>query len=365
MATFDFVFQGGGAKGVALSGGLTAFEERGHTVGRLVGTSAGAITAACTAVGFSGADNLAGSLVKTPDGKNIYSTFADTPVLTDDELESSELFRVVKALPLPLPGKWEEKLDLSVVRTLAKVDLVASMILLWEKGGMYRGDAFLKWMHASLESKGAGYGDATFAELFARTNRDLSCVTTDTTERRMLVLNHRTAPDLPVVWGVRMSMSIPFYWEEVRWRAEWGKYLGRDVTGHTLVDGGVVSNFALSLLADPDDDEVRLVMGEVPASARNPVAGLSLDADLAVPGQPAAAAKSPTRPMARRIEELLDTMMDAHDGSVDDAHPELIVRLPVQGYGTTEFDMSDERTRALYEGGRSAAAAWLEKRPAV
>lgn len=35
------------------------------------------------------------------------------------------------------------------------------------------------------------------------------------THDRLLVLNHRTAPDCPVVYAVRMSMSIPLVWDEV------------------------------------------------------------------------------------------------------------------------------------------------------
>ena len=60
---------------------------------------------------------------------------------------------------------------------------------------------------------------------------DLSLVVTDTTNREMLVLNHRTAPDVPVAMAVRMSMSIPFVWREVVWHKEWGTYCGTDKTG--------------------------------------------------------------------------------------------------------------------------------------
>jgi len=39
-------------------------------------------------------------------------------------------------------------------------------------------------------------------------------------------------------------MSIPLVWDEVVWQKEWGAYLGRDLTGHLVVDGGVLSNQA-------------------------------------------------------------------------------------------------------------------------
>ena len=40
---YDLVFEGGGAKGMVFVGALQVFESLGHTPGRLMGTSAGAI----------------------------------------------------------------------------------------------------------------------------------------------------------------------------------------------------------------------------------------------------------------------------------------------------------------------------------
>jgi len=45
MATFDIVFEGGGAKGTAFVGALDVLFAAGHKHRRLIGTSAGAITA--------------------------------------------------------------------------------------------------------------------------------------------------------------------------------------------------------------------------------------------------------------------------------------------------------------------------------
>jgi len=42
----------------------------------------------------------------------------------------------------------------------------------------------------------------------------------------------------------------------------------------------------------------------------------------------------------------------------------LVVRLPAQGYGTTEFDMSDDRRTALVETGRNAMRDYLDNPPA-
>ena len=39
----------------------------------------------------------------------------------------------------------------------------------------------------------------------------------------------------------------------------------------------------------------------------------------------------------------------------------MVVRLAAAGYGTTEFDMSDDRRNALVRAGKDAMAAHLEK----
>ena len=344
MAILDVVFEGGGAKGVALSGAVGAILARGHRLGRLVGTSAGAITATNLAIGYRPEEILVSSKLRTPDGQPIYSSFNDAPSLSPDELRSTGLYHALARLPLPMPAAWEANVDMALLRGLLAVPGVASMVSLVELGGMHRGEAFLVWMQG----------------LYEATRVDLSVVTTDTTARRMLVLNHRTAPDVPVAWGVRMSMSIPFYWDEVVWRAEWGTYLGQRIDGHVLVDGGVVSNFPLQIVADPDDTEVIKWMGAVAADARNPVLGLFLDADIAVAGQPPPPSNTH---ISCRISALLDTLMSARDNGVFDANQDRIVRLPVGGYGTTEFTMSDSRMDALYNAGFQAAEAWCVAHP--
>ena len=42
---YDLVFEGGGAKGMAFVGAMQEFEAAGHTYDRVLGTSAGSITA--------------------------------------------------------------------------------------------------------------------------------------------------------------------------------------------------------------------------------------------------------------------------------------------------------------------------------
>ena len=50
---YDLVFEGGGAKGMVFVGALREMERRGHTYGRFLGTSAGAIMATFAAAGLT------------------------------------------------------------------------------------------------------------------------------------------------------------------------------------------------------------------------------------------------------------------------------------------------------------------------
>jgi predicted acylesterase/phospholipase RssA len=165
-----------------------------------------------------------------------------------------------------------------------------------------------------------------------------------------------------------MSMSIPFVWQEVRWQKNWGRYRGDDITGHTVVDGGVLSNFPMNLVTGRDD-EIIAVMGAT-GNDSTPQFGLLIDETLTVPGADATARpaekgnlldKAKELKTIQRVLRLVDTMTDANDQFVMSAHPDKICRLPAKGYGTTEFDMTDERVRLLVKAGQESAKACLDR----
>jgi len=188
----------------------------------------------------------------------------------------------------------------------------------------------------------------------------------------MLVLNHRTAPHCPTIWAVRMSMSIPFVWQEVQWSPSWGTYRGRHIAGHTIVDGGVLSNFPINLLVS-DSTETRALMGDPQTPAQTlgllideslPVADASAREDIPDPKKPVVDLESRWFITLHRITHLVDTMMKSHDNTAMIDHKDLICRLPAQGYGTTEFDMSDARVAALVAAGRAAMESYFNPRSA-
>lgn len=354
MAEFDVVFEGGGAKGSAFVGALGALEAAGHGMRRLIGTSAGAITATLVAAGYSPEEMLAAVNEKVG-GKPRFATFMDHPRAADftpAQRDSSDTFRALQTVHLPVVAGD------ALLRLLLDTPVYPTLFSVVECGGVFAGQAFVAWLTEKLAAKGIMATD-TLATFFQKKQVDLSVVASDTADMEMLVLNHRTAPEVPVVWAVRMSMSIPMVWREVVWQASWGSYMGRSKTGNTIVDGGVLSNFPIRLIAE----SVPEIMGDTdPNGALN--LGLLLDEQLPVPGI------SPSPPpvdlaesrVVQRLSRLMDTMMGAQDNEEIRNHKSEVCRLPVKGYGTTEFNMPDAKLKALVDGGRDALVAHLKAR---
>jgi hypothetical protein len=67
-------------------------------------------------------------------------------------------------------------------------------------------------------------------------------------------------------------------------------------------------------------------------------------------------------PAVRRLNGLLNTVLGARDTMVMNAFEECVIHLPAQGYGTTEFDMSDRRRDALVAAGQAAMQAYFKRR---
>lgn len=315
LAHADLVFEGGGVKGIGLAGALSTLEEREYNPQNIAGTSAGAITAALLAAGYS-AEELR-EIIITLD----YRQFQDRG--------------------------WEDKMPL-IERSL-------SMLL---DLGLYEGNRFMAWMRERLEAKGV----RTFADLvhdeFAddpRYRSRLQVIASDVTKHELLVLP-RDAPklgiepdDLDVALAVRMSMSIPVFFEPVR--------LVNPKTGdvHVIVDGGMLSNYPVWLFDSaagevPEWPTFGLLLvepkPEVPIGARLP--------------EPRMTGKGPGA-VIDYVKALAQTMMEAHDRLyVEQSNYARTIAIPTLGVGTTEFDLSKERALALYDSGRWAAERFLD-----
>jgi NTE family protein len=366
---FDLVFEGGGAKGMVFVGAYGEFVKRGHTFGRLLGTSAGAITAVLLAAGYS-TEELQESLNEKENGKSVFAGFmGPPPPFTQADIRASAIRELLRKINIKfVPDVIENRVDDAIAESLAESERYRHLFAFVERGGWYAADRFVSWLETKLDT-GPWKGDQrkfssmTLTQFFAETQVHFSVVASDTTDGRLLVLNHLTSPDCPVLWAVRMSMGIPLVWNEVIWEKGWGTYLGRDMNGHAIVDGGLLSNFPIELFIS-DEPQVTRLMGQ---KGKNPVLGLLIDESLpviATRGAKGLLVDVNVKPgelrTVQRLSRLANTVTTAHDKMVIEEFEYLVVRLPAQGYGTTEFDMSDTRRTALVEAGRSAMAAYFD-----
>ena len=307
----DLVFEGGGVKGVGLAGAYAALEEAGWEPQCVAGTSAGAITAAFVAAGYRG-----------------------------DELRDEVLglnFRQFK------DEGWEDR-----------VPVIGREISILHDFGVYEGRRFLDWMTEKLAAKGV----RTFGDLPETGSDDpkrrfrLQVVASDVTSHEMLVLPRdaakigSTPETLSVAYAVRMSMSIPIFFEPVNH--------SNDATGieHLIVDGGMLSNFPVWLF-DAEDQP------------RFPTFGLLL---VEGPPRTSVADRLDVTPGLTRSHSIIEylkaiaqTLMEAHDRMhVDEADYARTIGIPTLGVRTTDFDLSRERAQELYRSGYDATQKFLK-----
>src|SRR5512139_2591001 len=107
---YDMVFEGGGAKGMVFVGAMDVFFSQGHTHGRLLGTSAGAITSALLAAGYLPEEMLE-SLAEKVDGHSIFAGFMSMPSALDKaDVKKSATRELLRNIDIPiLPERFEEK----------------------------------------------------------------------------------------------------------------------------------------------------------------------------------------------------------------------------------------------------------------
>jgi NTE family protein len=114
--------------------------------------------------------------------------------------------------------------------------------------GWYRGKAFTKWIGNIIEHK-TGDAAITFRQMHDRGFRDLYVTGTSLNNQKLVVFSHKTYPDMKIRDAVRISMSIPLYFEAVCIDST-----GRVVDSRRakdnydiMVDGGFTGNFPIFL----------------------------------------------------------------------------------------------------------------------
>lgn len=219
--------------------------------------------------------------------------------------------------------------------------------------GIYEGTVFQEWITTLLAEKGVSkFGDLPNHDALEPSQRwRLRVIASDVTNRRMLILPRDAEqlgiePDeLDVGYAVRMSMSIPIFYEPV-------VHMNGDKET-LIVDGGMLSNFPVWLFDRRDGRAPRwptfgLLLVE-PDPKKEVGERLDNEAQVAERGS-----------LVDFVKSMALTMLAAHDRLyVDTATYARTIPIPTLGVGTTEFDISRERISELRDSGLQATEGFL------
>lgn len=202
---FYGVFEGGGAKGVAYVGALCAMAEKRCWFAGVAGASAGAITAALVAAGLS-----------------------------PEELET----KTVDALKQLQTGKW------------------AGLRRLRKETGYFSSGGLRDWLNEILKEQVKAKTGAepkspvTFQQLFDATGVELNIVAADLSLKTQMVFSYNETPECEVADAVVASSSIPFAFPSRILQVREDNDTAKPLYHHTIVDGGVWSNFPMYIFED-------------------------------------------------------------------------------------------------------------------
>jgi predicted acylesterase/phospholipase RssA len=154
-------FEGGGRKG-GICRCLQAFERHGHKPRRLIGTSAGSITACLIAAGYSAQEALEAIVEVTSEGKPRFTTFMDTPSVYNDVIVKDQLGPWLRTeLNNPaIPDLIEPMVD-KLIASMIEVELIRHLTSLFLWGGWYAGDEFIRWLKEKLNVNNRCLADTT------------------------------------------------------------------------------------------------------------------------------------------------------------------------------------------------------------
>jgi len=199
----NLVFEGAGIRGIAYCGVIKEMESAGMMkhIEKIGGTSAGAIVALAISIGYT--------------GNEIQELIGNTNF-----------------------GKFNS----------GRYFFAGGINRISKYFGWYRGDKFETWLEKVLLAK-TGNANITFEELHQKGFKDLYVTGTCLNKQKLIVFSRETYPMMKVKDAVRISMSVPLYFEAVFIDSS-GAIVrhpknkeGLDV----MVDGGITGNFPIRI----------------------------------------------------------------------------------------------------------------------
>lgn len=206
----NLVFKGGGVREIAYMGALEVLEELNvlKNIMRVAGTSSGAIAA--TLVSFR-----------------------------NNTAETLELFNTLDLHKVPQRAIKRNGKNIILLKNSE------NYTRLFEKFGWYSSAYFHDWLQFIIADQCRGNPGATFSDFQNLGYCDLHIVTSNISRHRSEVFSANNTPNVAVADAVRMSMSIPLFFEALRFD---GKNMGE---GDYYVDGGLFNNYPIHIFDQP------------------------------------------------------------------------------------------------------------------
>lgn len=200
----NLVLEGGGMKGLAYAGAIEVLDSLEITpqIERIAGTSSGAMNGLMVALGYTG--------------------------------------REIRQLNLNTKfSKYNQ----------VGVPLISGISRLRKTYGYYKTDRLIEDLGKIVQAKGYSQ-DITFAELHelrlaGKPVKDLFITGANLTDQKIEIFSHETYPQMRVLDAVRISISIPVYFEAL-FVTPTGQIINKkeaDSTTKVMVDGGILDNY--------------------------------------------------------------------------------------------------------------------------
>lgn len=312
----NIVFEGAGIRGIAYSGVIRELEQSGMIapLKKVGGTSAGAITALMLSLGYT----------------------------------SSEIYEVISKT------RFEQFND-------GRLFFVGGYARMRKRFGWYRKDAFDQWLQEIIAVK-TGDPDMTFTQLRQKGYKDLYVTGTCLNRQQLMVFSAETYPDMKIKDAVRLSMSIPLYFEAVFIDSTGKVYADRKAAPNLdiIVDGGITGNYPIFMF-DSSYTDTKGITKRVPNFK---TLGVRIDSDSQIERDARSEGLAPVE-----IDNLRDYIgalylftiekLNRYDLSPEDW--ERTISVSSKGIGPRIKKLSVKEKTLLTSSGEQAARGYLSK----
>lgn len=197
--------------------------------------------------------------------------------------------------------------------------------------GYDTGERLQRLIQACLHVKGLP-SDLTFEALHQHTGLSLRVLATDLNLGKGVVFSVQETPTYPVAVGVSASMCYPYFFQPILCPQ----------TGHSLIDGGVTSNYPLYLVPKEEHGRTLSILLRPGMKEADHLYDLPPEHLLVRPLSIALTQKTNIETTLYNVE---------------------CIRIPLGDLNVLDFSLSMEKKRELVEKGREAVQAWYKARP--